>query len=74
MKHYAPLALGLLAFPAAAHPGHTDGATEGMLHAVLGHGPALGAGLLASVVAVGLLVRFVRARRRQLERRGQLRM
>ena len=74
MKHYAILALNLCALPAAAHPGHTEGLGESMLHALVGHAPALGIGLLASVAALGLLVWLVRARRRQLDRRGQLGM
>lgn len=74
MKHYSALALSLFTLPATAHPGHTESPAESVLHALVGHAPALGIGLLASVVALGLLVRLVRARRRQLDRRGQLGM
>lgn len=74
MKHYCALAPLLIALPAAAHPGHTDDPFESMLHALLGHAPVLAVAVLASVVALGLLVRRVRARRRQLDGGGQLGM
>jgi hydrogenase/urease accessory protein HupE len=74
MKHYPALALSLIALPAAAHPGHTDDPVESMLHALVGHAPMLAIGVLAAVVSLGLLVRLVRARRRQLDGRGQLGM
>lgn len=74
MKHCLALALGLFAFSAAAHPGHTEDPAESLLHALVGHAPLLAIGLSAGVVSLGLLIRFVRSRRRQLDRCGQLGM
>lgn len=74
MKNMTMFAGGLLALPAVAHPGHTEGRGEALLHALAGHGPALGAGLLAGVLALGLMLRLVRARRRQADRGGQFGM
>lgn len=74
MKNMTMLAGSLLALPAVAHPGHTEGQAESLLHALAGHGPALGVGLLAGVLALGLVFRLARARRRQADRGGQFGM